>query len=119
MNCPCTFVGELAREQKLGAHAGPHALVVEDRVHAAAAGDFLAGKRRIPMLLGRRAVAHEALPPRIEHVAPGVAVAGRHEVRQLHRPRIEHVRPGRIVPTVRAPRRFHRGAHRHAFEHVE
>ena len=110
---------KLAAEQELVADAGAHALVVEDGVHAAAAGDFGAGEGRVPMLLGGGAVADEALAPLVEDVAPGVAVAGRDEVVDLHRAEIDDVRAGRVVRAVRAPRGFDGGAHRDAFELVE
>ncbi len=56
-------VGKCRDSKKLAAHHRPHALVVEDRIHAAAAGNFRARQRRVPMLLRRRAVAHDALGP--------------------------------------------------------
>ena len=74
-------VGKLPRVQELAADAGPHSLVVENGIDAAAAGNFGARQRRVPMLLRGRAVAHESLAPFVENVAPRIAVAGRGKCR--------------------------------------
>ena len=85
------LVRELPRAQKLASYDGPHALGVEDRAHALAASILLARERRVPVLCGARAVAADALTPFVEHVAPGVAVAGRVEVGDLPGARVEHI----------------------------
>src|SRR6185295_61974 len=73
-------VWKLTRVEELAAYRGPHAFVVEYRVDTRPPGELFAAERRIPMLLSAGAVAADALPPPVEHVAPRVAVARRVEV---------------------------------------
>ena len=120
MNCALHVVGKLPREEKLAADARPHPLVVEDGIDAAAAGDFGAGERRVPMLLRRGAVADESLAPFVEDVAPRVAVAGRGEVAASSACAGRMTcAPGCVFAAEWAPRRFDRRAHRDAFERVQ
>ncbi len=112
-------VGELPCPQVFAADHGPHPLGVEDRVHAFAAAVLGAGEGRVPVLAGAGAVATDALPPFVEHVAPAVAIAGRFEMTDLPGPRIEHIGAGGAEVAKRSPRRLERRAHRHALEHVQ
>ena len=116
---PLHIIGKLPRVEELAPHHRPHPLHVEDRVHPLAAPVLLARKRRVPVLVGTGAVAAEALPPLVEHIAPGISVARGDEVADLPGAGIENVGAGGAGVAERAPRRLDGGAHRHPFEHVD
>ena len=112
---PLHVVRQVPRDEPFAAEVGAFASV-EEEVQPLAAGVLLAGERHVPRLVGRGAVANEALTPFVEVVAPHVVHAGQRELLHLHRARVDHIRAAVPRAAVWAPRRLQRRARRDAFE---